>query len=174
MLAAQRLMVAFVVVLFVAVSVVSVSFAADISPVRGTGTVTSVNQPGNYDFDTYKVKSGDSVSYATWAPNKDVKVGNSWWAKGQKYDMFLMNSKEMEGTQVFIAWSSQEDGYLWKVDDVINALGVGVENSVKTGDHVQIRWQDTIGKAGYLDVTLDVFRGNNPVASLSFTTKNPY
>ena len=143
-------------------------------PVEGTGVVTSVNQPGNSTFDTFQVRFNDVISYATWAPDKDVTVGESRYAAGQDYNLFIIDSSENKGTQAFIAWESRNDGYLRKVKDKIYALGEGAANTLKKGDTIKISSQTAEGKPDYLDVTIDVWRDNKAVATFSFITKNPF
>ncbi|MBV7338453.1 hypothetical protein KFU94_61570 [Chloroflexi bacterium TSY] len=144
---------------------------------RAEGYVTAVNQPGNGSFDQFTVRQRDTVRYATYAPKQNDYLGTkTWYAAGSEYNMFIIDSEREPGTQAFIVWSSQIDGYLRKVHNPVYAIGVGndgvANNTLKRGDLVKMMWGGD--DSTVVDVTVDVWRENEAVATFSFRAPNPY
>jgi hypothetical protein len=132
--------------------------------------ITGINRPGDPAFESFQVHNGDHVSFAKYTPvSSDQGVGIMG---GQRYNMFIITQPDR--SQAFVVWSPDEP--IWQdrlstTNTVISGVGASGRNTLKRGDRVQVRVQDA--ERGGVDVTLDVFRERQPVATFSFVSQAP-
>lgn len=131
------------------------------------GIVTGVNKPGDAHFDKLTVNNGDLITYAEYTPQEDdTAVGT---VAGSTYNMFMLTQPGTEA-QAFIVWSPDDPKWqdkLKRADTRVSGIGVPGPNTLMRGDSVQISVQPAEGVSG-TDVTLDVWRDNEAVATFSF------
>ena len=131
-------------------------------------TVTGVNRPGDAYFDKLTVRNGDSIVYAKYEPDKDdLEVGT---VAGSTYNLFMLT--QSDDSQAFIVWSPEDPMWqdkLSSTDTVVAGIGVPGPNTLMRGDNVHISVQPA--ENGGTDVTLDVWRDNEAVATFSFVVE---
>ena len=133
--------------------------------------VVGVNRPGDAEFDMVTVANGDLVQFTKYEPAEDnLDVGI---VAGMTYNMFMLTQEDE--TQAFIVWSPEEpiwQDLLSSTDTVVAGIGVPGPNTLMSGDDVQISVQEA--EDGGIDVTLDVWRDNEAVATFSFVVDSEY
>lgn len=141
-------------------------------PVRaevvGSGTVVGVNWPGRGDIQDFEVANGDAVSggHAEY-----ISVADTRWVKaGETYNLILV-TKPASGAQLFIVfWGTDREQpaletTLDRIDAMVRGIGDGSQ-PIREGDTVELSTQPAEG--GGTDVTLDVYRGKEALATFSF------
>ena len=142
------------------------------SPARagvvGDGTVVDVNWPGRGKVGDFEVANGDAVSggHAEYTPGEDTR----WVKGGERYNLTLV-TKPASGAQLFIVfWGTGHEHppletTLESISAMVRGSGAG-DRPIREGDTVKISTQ-TAENYG-VDVTLDVYREREPVATFSF------
>jgi hypothetical protein len=137
--------------------------------VVGGGIVTSVNKPGDSAFNAFTIGNGDQITSTKYQPKEDdvdVRI-----AEGLTYNMFVITQPANNKAQAFIVWSPDDPKLQDRLEGASTVVrGIGTTNqAIRRGDTIEMRTQPS--EEGGLDITLDIKRGNNYVATFSFVQK---
>ena len=156
--------------------VAGVAVAQDAEPIRGTGVVTSINNPGDSESESYPIQIGDRIGWDWYAPDASEEYCGTTYAEGEQYNMFLIDSSRDKGAQVLIVWTPNEGEDVAPLqvagDAEIFAIGAGqgVANHIDICDTVTLQWEPLERDPTRMGVTVNVFQGDTATGVFSYNT----